>query len=74
MRLSRTLEIALSLAIRDAHRRRHEFLTLEHLLFALCHDDAVVEVLRACGGDVDKLKRTLDTYLEQQVERLPNGV
>jgi ATP-dependent Clp protease ATP-binding subunit ClpA len=74
VRLSRTLEIALSLAIRDAHRRRHEFLTLEHLLFALCHDDAVVEVLRACGGDVDKLKRTLDTYLEQQVERLPNGV
>jgi ATP-dependent Clp protease ATP-binding subunit ClpA len=74
VRLSRTLEIALSLAIRDAHRRRHEFLTLEHLLFALCHDDAVAQVLRACGGDVERLKRALDAYLDQQVERLPNGV
>jgi len=74
VRLSRALEITLSLAIRDAHRRRHEFLTLEHLLYALCHDDAVAEVLRACGGDVDKLKATLDAYLTEQVERLPDGV
>ena len=55
MRLSRALEASLSLAVREARRRRHEFLTLEHVLWALLHDDGVAEVIRACGGDVPQL-------------------
>ena len=45
MRLSRALEASLSLAVAEARRRRHEFLTLEHVLLALLQDDAVAEVV-----------------------------
>jgi ATP-dependent Clp protease ATP-binding subunit ClpA len=68
--LSRTLEQALALAVREAHRRRNEFVCVEHVLYALLHDAAVVEVIRACGGDVPKLKRAVEAYLDG-LETLP---
>ena len=73
MRLSRALESGLAFALREARSRRHEYLCIEHLLFALLHDVGVVEVIRACGGDVDALKRDLSQYLEEQLDRLPEG-
>jgi ATP-dependent Clp protease ATP-binding subunit ClpA len=72
VRLSRTLETSIAFAIREARTRRHEYLTIEHVLYALCHDAAVVEVLRACGADVDKLKSQLVEHLDT-LERLPDG-
>jgi ATP-dependent Clp protease ATP-binding subunit ClpA len=71
MRLSRALEASLGLAVREARRRRHEFLTLEHVLWALLHDESVAEVVRACGGNVPRLIQETDAYLENQLERLP---
>ena len=53
MRISRELEISFALAVSEARRRQHEFLCIEHLLYALLHDDDVAEVIRQCGGDVD---------------------
>jgi ATP-dependent Clp protease ATP-binding subunit ClpA len=50
MRLSRALEASLTLAVREAKRRRHEFLCLEHVLWAIIRDDDVAEVIRACGA------------------------
>jgi ATP-dependent Clp protease ATP-binding subunit ClpA len=73
MRLSRALEMSLSLAVREARGRRHEYLSIEHVLWALLHDDAVAEVIRACGGDVERLKRDLVAYFEERLETLPNG-
>jgi ATP-dependent Clp protease ATP-binding subunit ClpA len=73
VRLSRALESGLAFALREARSRRHEYLCIEHLLFALLHDVGVVEVIRACGGDVDALKRDLSQYLEEQLDRLPEG-
>jgi ATP-dependent Clp protease ATP-binding subunit ClpA len=73
MRLSRALEASLSLAVREARKRRHELLTLEHVLWALLHDDAVAEVIRACGGNVPQLVRELEAYLDEQVDTLPPG-
>src|SRR5438046_4422242 len=73
MRLSRTLEASLTLAVREAKRRRHEFLCLEHVLWAIVRDDDVAEVIRACGGDPTKLQHDLDHYLTQ-METLPEGV
>jgi ATP-dependent Clp protease ATP-binding subunit ClpA len=74
MRVSRTLEVSLALAVREARERRHEFLCIEHVLYALLHDEQVVEVVAACDGDVERLKRELRGYLEERVERLPPGV
>jgi ATP-dependent Clp protease ATP-binding subunit ClpA len=74
MRLARSLEAALTLAVREARRRRHEFLTVEHVFAALLEDAAVVDVLRACGGDVSRLKGEVAAWLDAHVDRLPPGV
>ncbi len=72
MRLSRALETTLALAIREARRRRHEYLTIEHLFFALLQDERVAEVLRACGADVARLQREVASFLDAQ-EALADG-
>ena len=59
MRISRELEMSFSLAVNEARRRRHEFLCIEHLLYALLHDTDVAEIIRHCGGDVAALKGAL---------------
>src|SRR5689334_13127145 len=73
MRLSRPLETSLTLAVREARRRRHEYLCLEHVLWAILRDDDVAEVVRACGGDPAKLMRDLEHYLDQ-MEQLPSDL
>ena len=70
MMISRELEMTLGLALREAVRRQHEYLTLEHVLYALLHDAEVAEILRHCGGNVDVLKRDVDTFLADKVEKL----
>jgi ATP-dependent Clp protease ATP-binding subunit ClpA len=55
----------------DAARRRHEYVTIEHLLYALLLDEATAGVLRHAGGDPASLKKRLETYLSEQMEPLP---
>ena len=69
MTLSRELQIALNLAIEVARERRHELLTLEHVLYALLTDPTTAECLEACGADLRKLEKELDTFFET-VEKL----
>jgi ATP-dependent Clp protease ATP-binding subunit ClpA len=71
MRISPEVEIALSVAASDAARRRHEYVTLEHLLFALLLDEATSNVVRQAGGDPRGLKRRLEQYLGERLETLP---
>jgi len=68
--ISRELEQTLSLAVREATRRRHEFLTLEHVLYALLHDADVEEVVRHCGGDPGRLREEVDKFLEASMEAI----
>ncbi len=68
MMISRELEATLSLAVREATRRKHEFLTLEHVLFALLHDADVEDVVRHCGGDPERLRAEVDRFLESSME------
>jgi len=68
--LSRELTIALSLALDEARDRRHEFLTLEHVLYALLTDPTSAECLEACGVDLKKLEKDLDAFFEE-MESLP---
>jgi ATP-dependent Clp protease ATP-binding subunit ClpA len=73
MMISRELEVTLGLALREAVRRHHEYLTLEHVLYALLHDHEVSEVIRHCGGNVESLKQEVDQFLEEKLERLEQG-
>ncbi len=68
--LSRNLEESLHRAIALASERRHEYATLEHLLFALTEDRDAVAVLRACGVDIEKLQKELSEYLDGELEML----
>ena len=71
MKVADNLRVALSRAMDDANARRHEFLTLEHVLLALLHDPTTVKVLRAVGADVARLESELEKYLDREVEQLP---
>jgi ATP-dependent Clp protease ATP-binding subunit ClpA len=68
-----SLERVLNVAAREALARRHADLTLEHLLFAAAHDPAGEEILAATGVDVPRLKKELDQFLEERVDKLPAG-
>jgi ATP-dependent Clp protease ATP-binding subunit ClpA len=68
--LSRNLEQTLHRALAHANKRNHEYGTLEHLLLALTEDQDAIAVLRACGVDIDRLKRELTGYLDGELQSL----
>ncbi len=70
---STSLEIVLTIAYREAVSRRHAYVTLEHLLYALAHDPDGERILGACGADLPRLRRDLDAYLDESIERLARG-
>jgi ATP-dependent Clp protease ATP-binding subunit ClpA len=74
MKIADELRIALSRAMEDAQERRHEYLTLEHVLLALLHDPDSSDLLKGCGGKLRDLERDLELYLEQEVDKLPENV
>jgi ATP-dependent Clp protease ATP-binding subunit ClpA len=67
---SRALEKTLRRALSLANERRHEYATLEHLLLALIDDVDSAAVLRACGVDLDALRKTVVQYLDTELENL----
>jgi ATP-dependent Clp protease ATP-binding subunit ClpA len=71
--ISKELEMVFAAAIREARIRRHEFLTIEHLLYALLHDEMGSRILRACNANIPDLKRKLEFFFEKQLETLPEG-
>jgi len=71
MRISPEVEIALSLAANEAARRRHEYFTLEHLLYALLFDEGTAQVVRHAGGDPASIKKELEGFLTDQLESVP---
>ncbi|HVW28936.1 MAG TPA: ATP-dependent Clp protease ATP-binding subunit ClpA [Polyangiaceae bacterium] len=74
MKVSAEVEIACSLAAREAQRRGHDLFTVEHLLYALLHDEETARVLRKSGGDVPKIKASLEKVLDRFIARVPEGV
>ncbi len=69
--LSKELESTLNSAFRDAREKRHEFMTVEHLLLALLDNPTAGKVLRACGAELEKLKQELVSYLDESTPMLP---
>ncbi len=63
--LSRELEFCLSQAFREARERRHEFMTVEHLLLALLDTPQIVDLLRSCGADITALHSELRAFIDE---------
>ena len=71
MMLSRDLEVTLNLAFKDARVKRHELMSVEHLLLALIDNEAAAEVLRACGAEIEKLRKELVEFLDATTPLIP---
>ena len=69
--LSRELEVTLNLAFKSARERRHEFMTVEHLLLALLDDASASNVLRACGADLERLRQDLVEFIDSTIPTIP---
>jgi len=63
--IAQELEVSLHMAFMDARQKRHELITVEHLLLAMIDNPTAAEVLRACGAKLDVLRGELSQYIEE---------
>ncbi len=68
--ISAGLKVCFGLAVSTAQRYRHEFITVEHLLYALMHDPETCELIEHCGGHVGEMKKDLLEFFDEKVEHL----
>jgi len=71
---STTLEQAIHTALAHANSRQHELATLEHLLLALLEEPDAAKVMKACNVDMDALRQTLETFIEDELSTLVTDV
>ncbi len=69
--IAQELEVSLHMAFMEARQKRHEFITVEHLLLAMLDNPSASEVLRACAANVDELRRKLSEFIERHTPRVP---
>ncbi|STX28366.1 ATP binding protease component ClpA [Legionella beliardensis] len=71
--LNKELEFTLNLAFKEAKEKRHEFMTVEHLLLSLLDNPAAGNVLQACDANIDSLRRDLIEFIDETTPRIPEG-
>src|SRR5208283_4559594 len=70
--INKALELTLQATVHDAEKKKHEYLTVEHILFAALHDDWGVEIISNCGGDIERLKSQIGIFFDVNIPRLPD--
>ncbi|HQN65414.1 MAG TPA: ATP-dependent Clp protease ATP-binding subunit ClpA [Methylophilus sp.] len=63
--IAQELEVSLHMAFMDARQKRHELITVEHLLLAMLDNPTAADVLRACGARFEELRAELNQYIEE---------
>ena len=71
--ISKELEGTLNTALKEAKSRRHEYVCLEHLLYALLQDKDASSAIINCGGNIDRLRKGLEEFFQTHLETLPGG-
>jgi ATP-dependent Clp protease ATP-binding subunit ClpA len=69
--ISKELSETLGFAVREAKRRRHEYVCVEHLLFAILYDSEGIEIIENCGGNVETIKNELEMFFNERMESVP---
>jgi ATP-dependent Clp protease ATP-binding subunit ClpA len=69
--ISKELSETLGFAVKEAKKRRHEYVCVEHVLYAILHDDSGVDIIENCGGNVDKLKELIEKFFSERIEHIP---
>ena len=68
--IAQELEVSLHMAFMEARQKRHEFITVEHLLLAMLDNPSAAEVLRACAANIDDLRKKLSDFIERHTPRV----
>ncbi len=71
--IAQELEVTLHMAFMDARQKRHEFITVEHLLLALLDNPSGADVLRSCGVNMDELRKNLARFIDDHTPTLPGN-
>jgi len=69
--IAQELEVSLHMAFVEARQKRHEFITVEHLLLTLLDNPSAAEVLRACAANLDELRREVAGFIDQHTPTVP---
>src|SRR5574340_1161375 len=69
--IAQELEVSLHLAFVEARQKRHEFITVEHLLLTMLDNASAAQVLRACGADIDELRQALSEFIASNTPITP---
>lgn len=72
--LSKELEVTLNAAFTNAHAKRHEFITVEHLLLSLLDNVTTIPILIACGCNVNALRAELTRFIDETISLIPEGI
>ncbi|MBI5075034.1 MAG: ATP-dependent Clp protease ATP-binding subunit ClpA [Nitrospirae bacterium] len=67
--INKEFELIMEATIKDARSQRHEYLTVEHILYAILHDDLGADVVRNCGGDISGIKKALADYFTEHCHK-----
>ncbi|TKB08377.1 ATP-dependent Clp protease ATP-binding subunit ClpA [Desulforhopalus sp. IMCC35007] len=68
--LSKSLEKSLIMAIREAKNHNHEYVTVEHMLYGLLHDELTSFIIEECGGSIETLKQQLEKFFIREIPKL----
>ena len=71
--ISKGLSVVLSQAVKEARKRRHEYVCVEHMLYAILHDSIGIEIIENCGGNVENLQNEIERFFEEKLERVPDS-
>ncbi|MGA7749794.1 MAG: Clp protease N-terminal domain-containing protein, partial [Gallionella sp.] len=69
--IAQELEVSLHLAFVEARQKRHEFITVEHLLLTMLDNASAAKVLRACGVNIDELRQVLTDFIASHTPVTP---
>ncbi|MDJ0802015.1 MAG: ATP-dependent Clp protease ATP-binding subunit ClpA [Desulfobacterales bacterium] len=71
--ISKELSATLGLAVKEAKKRRHEYVSTEHILFAILFDHTGIDIIENCGGNIGGLKKDIESFFDEKVESIPEG-
>ncbi len=71
--IAQELEASLHFAFVEARQKRHEFITVEHLLLTMLDNSSAAQVLRACGANIEELRLALTNFITENTPVIPGG-
>ena len=71
--ISKELELTIQATIREAKGLRHEYLTVEHILYAVIHDEWGIDIITNCDGNVLRIKAMIDEYFAKHIPKVPGS-